>query len=77
VIVRQKAVFYERERIRERERLYVILTKNASLVTPAASKYSMKALSVGAKTVNEPPDKASESPATSMASARVCEESIL
>ena len=42
----------------------------------AASKYSRKALSVGAKMVNEPPDRASESPATSMASARVCAERV-
>ena len=50
----------------------MIVTKNASLVVFAASKYSRKALSVGAKMVNEPPDRASVSPATSMASARVC-----
>ena len=42
----------------------------------AASKYSRKALSVGAKMVNEPPDRASVSPATSMASARVCADCV-
>ena len=57
---------------RQSERNSVVVTKNASLVVFAASKYSRKALSVGAKMVNEPPDRASESPATSMASARVC-----
>ena len=54
----------------------MIVTKNASLVVFAASKYSRKALSVGAKMVNEPPDRASVSPATSIASARVCVERV-